>query len=128
MKDFLKSKLFSYLLCAIVLITLFPPYNWTLTESLSKHEKRRMEYKYGSVLPYKSHDFIFASTTQRIDLGGWTWDGSQSVHALVPLERSIILSELFLYYGILCLVFYLIFINEEAIVSIIRNLLRKNEA
>jgi len=120
MSNFLKSYWALSFILAFIIITLFPPTNWYLSNSINSRDKKIYESQIGDKLPLRERGFIFSSPTrfEMFDKWGWSQKYQVSVKQEYPLQRSIVIHELILNY-IIVFLFILLFywLNEKLKVS-----------
>ena len=123
MKNFLKSYWAIALLIMFFVITLFPPFNWYLSNSLSTKEKNKYEGKVGDQLPISSYDFIFGSSIKKEKFEYLDYEFVMLNDKFerkyfkdtidVPLQRSLITYELILNYILSSLIIFLLYLLSE---------------
>ena len=115
MNNFLKHYWAIALLLIFIVITLFPPFNWYLSNSLSDYKKRNYKVDIGEKLPIRSYEFIFNPSVKKVNMEKWEWYYNKSVKKNIeaPLQRTLILHELVLNYILSALVITLCYLLSK---------------
>lgn len=125
MSSFLKSFLGFGVITIYIIITLYPPFNWTVN---NPKWKSRIESIYDAQIPIKNNDFIFNPTIKKYQFHDWRWNYNNNISEKytkwIPLQRSIIISELVLNYLLTFFTFYLIYRIFETLKKIKTKFLR----
>jgi ABC-type glycerol-3-phosphate transport system permease component len=115
MNNFLKSNWVIVLIVVFILISLFLPFNWYLSNSLNEPQQHYYLREIGKQLPMRNYEFLFSPSDKIVIFDKWGWDYDKSVKRIVevPLHRVLVVFELILNYVLSFLIIVLFYLLNE---------------